>query len=276
MSAIKSILLHVDSSLGSPKRFAVANEVAEAFGADVTALYATTPSIVRYPYALEAAQAAGPLMQQYDEERRDKVKATFAKTTASMPRMHWAELREDPPWGFVRRAFYADLVILGQFDPSEKDPHDVPPDFVPSVVIDSGRPALVLPNIGAAPPLGRSVLIGWKETREAARAVTAALPWLQLASHVHVALWHSETGESMSNSIDIEKFLRGHGMTPKVHHYPNGVSDIAAYLLSLAADVSAGLIVMGCYGHSRMREWVLGGTTRTIMDSMTVPVLMTH
>jgi nucleotide-binding universal stress UspA family protein len=176
----------------------------------------------------------------------------------------------------VRRALYADLLVLGQYDAAAKEPLDVPTDFVPSMVIDSGRPTLLIPHVGAQSPVGRSILVGWKETREAARAVAAALPWMQVASHVHVALWHAEEAEPRSESLDIERFLRAHGITPKVHHYPNGMSDIAAYLLSLAADVGAGMIVMGCYGHSRMREWALGGTTRTVLQSMTVPVLMTH
>jgi nucleotide-binding universal stress UspA family protein len=154
----------------------------------------------------------------------------------------------------------------------------LPFDFVESVVIASGKPALVIPTIRLAEPVGRVVLVAWKETREAARAVSAALPLLQKAGKVHVAIWEdpSSVKELAQAPLDIAQSLRAHGVEAEVHRHGPASREVGEFLLSRATDLSADLIVMGCYGHGRAREWVLGGASRTVLQSMTVPVLMAH
>jgi len=118
-------------------------------------------------------------------------------------------------------------------------------------------------------------LLGWKPTREAAHALAGALPMLCKADKVHVAVWNEGEGTSDGRE-DITRYLRAHGIAADVHGYGPESRDVGEYLLSLASDVGADLMVMGCYGHGRMREWVLGGATRSVLRSMTVPVLMAH
>lgn len=275
----RSILLHVDSSERSAARLRVALQLAEAFDAEVTGLYAVASSVARYPYMLEAAHSVGPLMMQFDQERRERAQAAFLEAAAGSPRARWAVLPdEEAPWGFSRRALYADLLVLGQAPADKDDPSagDVPADFVPSVVVGSGKPALVVPYIGASRPAGRRVLVAWKESRESARAVAAALPWLQRAEQVHVAAAPESGSGTPTTSADIEAYLQRHGVKPRMHRQFAAGADVGASLLSLAADHDVDLLVMGCYGHSRLREWVLGGATRSVLQSMTVPVLMAH
>jgi len=273
MQTPKSILLHLDSSLRTAERVKVARQLAQTFEAEVTAMPCTLPALLQYPFAIEGAAEAMAIMQSLDKDVRDKTRAAFFAAGGDSPRMHWCEPMPDAPWAFARRALYADLMILGQHDPGDAAVRELPPDFLPSVLVESGRPALVLPYTGPVRAIGGTVLLAWKETREAARAVSASLPWLRRAQHVHAIA----DGDAASTSLDaLNRYLEGQGVTAKLH--AAGPRDAAAsdHLLSFAADVGADLLVMGCYGHSRTREWVLGGVTRTVLQSMTLPVLMAH
>ena len=140
----------------------------------------------------------------------------------------------------------------------------------------SGKPALVLPYIGAPKALGDTVLIAWKPTREAARAVAAALPMLQSAKAVHVVSWGDDESLVSGEKLDLTTYLKLRGVQTTWHKQGQAPNDLGEMLLSFAFDIQADLLVMGCYGHSRAREWMLGGVTRTLMDSMTLPVLMAH
>ncbi|MES2399918.1 MAG: universal stress protein [Pseudomonadota bacterium] len=273
MQTPKSILLHLDSSAHTSERIRLARQIAENFGAQVTGMPCTMPALMRYPFAMEGAAEAVAIMEDLDKDFRDKLHATFMKASAGSPHLKWVEPLADAPWGFASRALYADLMILGQRDPGDPAASELPTDFLPSLLVDSGRPALILPFIGAAGPIGKTVLVAWKETREAAHAVSAALPWLAVADQVHVVCY----GESAEVPLQaLQMYLKTQGISAKLHPGGPEQGDAGSNLLSMAADLGADLLVMGCYGHSRTREWVLGGATRTILQSMTLPVLMSH
>jgi nucleotide-binding universal stress UspA family protein len=257
MSEIKSILLHLDASARSAARLRLAAELAERHEATVTAAYAATPA------AMVAASAIGEgsgiflaAANKLDEEYKRTARQIFDDAQAG-PRVSWAELADGMPRPtFVQEAFTHDLLVLGQYDRSDSGGRIVPADFAESVVIESGKPAIVVPCFGDFAQIGRTVLVAWKRTREAARALAAALPLLRTAQRVHVAAWGDEPR-------DIERLLLRHGIAPTFHAEPAAKGDTVGEL-------------MGCYGHSRARELVLGGMSRTVMDSMTLPVLMAH
>ena len=273
MQTPRSILVHIDSSLHSAVRVHVARLLAEDFDAEVIAQPCMLAALARYPFAVEGAGAAIEMMLALDREGLDKAHATFIKASAGSPRLHWAEPLAEGPWDFVPKALYADLLVLGQREQDDPASGELPFDFVPSVLLHSGKPALILPYAGEVAPVARTVLVAWKETRESARAVTAALPWLQRASKVHVVAY----GEGSEASLRaLERYLKVNGVTVTKHTGGPEEKDVGSSLLSMAADVSAELLVMGCYGHSRAREWVLGGATHTILQTMTLPVLMSH
>lgn len=280
MSTLRSILLHIDASPHSVKRLALAHALAAQHDARVTALYASTPTALSLPYVMgQGAAEMLPMLQQLDIDYRDNAKALFdrAESTATAP-FAWTELSEAPVIpGVVRHALCTDLLILGQHDAADPLTVGVPSDFVPSVVMASGRPALVLPYIGSGTTFGQNVLVAWKPTRESAHAVSAAVPFLQRAQRVHLAIADDAGANTADQAGALEDFLRLHDVKAPIQCHATVAADAPGEgLLSLAADVGADLLVMGCYGHSRTRELVLGGATRTVLQSMTLPVLMAH
>ena len=274
MQTPKSILLHLDGSARTVERIKLARQLAETFDAEVTARPCTLSALMRYPYAIEAAAEAVAIMQEIDKDARDRMHATFIEHSAGSQRLHWAEPESDGPWGFARRALYTDLMVLGQRDRNDPMDGELPGDFLPSVLVQSGRPALVLPHAGPVGSIGRNVLVAWKETPESARAVTAALPWLRKAARVHVATYGEDAEASLQR---LQDYLRTQGVQNITLH-PGGDKDddVGNKLLSFAADLSSDMLVMGCYGHSRAREWVMGGATLSMLQWMTLPVLMSH
>lgn len=281
MNTLRSILLHFDASPRSAARLQLARELGLQHEAAVTALYAVSSSYLAQSFAFaEGSADVLPMLERIDTDRRVAAKALFDREQSTgAAAICWADVGSEPPVeGFVAQAMYADLLVLGQRDSGDPLADTVPADFVESVLIASGRPALIVPYAGAFTNVGRDVLIAWKPTRESARAVAGALPLLQRASNVHVVGWPADAAGRQAGGLDLAGYLRLHGVEPKVQHHGAASVDgkVGEGLLSLAADVQADLLVMGCYGHSRARELVLGGASRTILRSMTLPVLMAH
>jgi nucleotide-binding universal stress UspA family protein len=275
MSPIQSLLVHLDAGLSCVSRLQVARDIAERHGSVVTALYAVTPALIQIPLAGGAASAAATLLKELDHERLQRARTCF-ETVISRPGpdVQWTVMSEEPVvTGFVHEAMYADLLVLGQRPAGDVFSRDVPADFAETVTLSSGRPSIVVPNAGEFPCVGRRIVVAWKSSREAARAVAWALPLLQRAGHVHLAHW-SEPGESHS-PLGIERYLRLHGIDPMRHDF-GPTSDVGEAMLAYAAEVGADLVVMGCYGHSRVRELVLGGATRHVLHSAAIPVFMAH
>ncbi|WP_211475150.1 universal stress protein [Collimonas humicola] len=171
---------------------------------------------------------------------------------------------------------YSDLLVLGQSAPSDQS--GVNADTVPYVVINSGCPVLVVPDASAHAKTGSRVLIAWNGSIEARRAVHDAIPLLKRARTVEVAVFNPKSPANIHGQLpgaDISLYLARHGINIDVKEEVVK-TDIGEALLSLAANLNSDLLVMGCYGHSRFRETLLGGVTHTILKSMTLPVLMSH
>ncbi len=277
MSPIKSILLHLDASPRSALRLAVARQVAQPQEASITGLFGVTSNFVEMPFAVAESAGAGAIVLKLDAERRERALALFERAAqAEGPAVSWSELGTEPViWGFTQQALYADLLVFGQHEPGSRD---VPPDLIESVLLASGKPALIVPYAGDVPTVGENILVAWSPSRESARALSAALPLLQKAQQVHVVSWSDETSapQAASERRQIEQHLAAHGVKATLHWYGDGVGNPGDRLLSLTADLGNDLLVMGCYGHSRARELVLGGATRTVLKTMTLPVLMAH
>jgi nucleotide-binding universal stress UspA family protein len=279
MNSLRSILLHIDASPRSAVRLQLARELGLQHEAAVTALYAVTPSFLESSFTqAEGSAELLRILEQMDADRRAAAKARVDREQGvGAPAMTWADLGNEPVIeAFAAQAFFSDLMVLGQHDPNDPLSAGVPADFVESVLMTSGKPALIVPYAGAFADAGREALIAWKPTREAARAVAAALPLLQRAHHVHVVGWTTDTAKRPQGRLDLAAYLRSHGVEAQFAHHSLAPVEAGAGLLSLAADIGADLLVMGCYGHTRARELLLGGASRTILRSMTLPVLMAH
>lgn len=274
---ITQILVHLDATARSAARLEVACALAKADGAAVTALYAVTPAVLELPYVPEAGPSVATALADMDEQRRTTARAAFDRMRATAGEsLRWAEVGDGAMIDvFSRQALFADLLVLGQHDPSE--PAGLPGDFPEAVMALSGKAALVLPYAQAPATVGQAAAIAWKPTRESARAVAAALPLLQRARRVHVLSWTGGEDDVQGDRLDLDGYLKLRGIEPTWHREGGGEpGHLGELLLSRACDLGADLLVMGCYGHSRAREWVLGGTSRTVLRSMTVPVLMAH
>ena len=277
-NSLTQILVHMDAAPLAARRLEAACRIAQEQGAAVTALYAVTSLLAVLPFSAEGGGAMVAPLRDIDDERRKQARERFdhvAGTVAVRPA--WAEVRDDPMLPvFSQQALYADLLVLGQHDPGDPTASGVPPDFVESVMAASGKPALILPYAAAPVGLGETVAIAWKPSREAARAVAAAMPLLQRARQVHVVSWTSPDEAVAGARLDLPGYLQRHGVQAVWHGQADEPEDIGELLLSRAFDLEATLLVMGCYGHTRAREWILGGASRTVLRSMTLPVLMAH
>lgn len=278
-SPVQQILVHLDPTAATPARLAFARRVAAQQGARLAALYAVTPAFVELPYAPEIGPTIAATLAEIDDERRDRVLKLFdEEMTRPGPVAEWMQTDDVPVIGsFAQQAMYADVLVLGQGDPSDPAAAPVPADFVESVLVASGRPAIVVPHVGWKGPVGQTIAIAWKATPEAARAVQGALPFLQRAERVHVLAWGDEGAPRLGGTpLDLERYLRSHGIAPAWHREGAEPHELGELLLSRVCDVGADMLVMGCYGHGRAREWLLGGVSRTLLHSMTLPVLMAH
>lgn len=276
---LRQILVHLDSTPRCAQRLQLAQDVARRHGASIAGAWLEAPLGGPRPYAGPAGPLYVATLLAREHEQRRHARALFeAAVAGSDVPSRWVDMeRSVDAHDFIRQALYADLVVLGQYDPEQPEDTSPGPSFVPDVVIASGRPVLAVPHAGSWSYVGRTVLVAWKECREAARAVASALPWLRTAQAVHVVAWGEEPVPAGAQRLDLAGWLRAHGVQAQWHREAaEPADDAGALLMSRACDVGADLLVMGLYGHSRLREWVLGGASRGVLQAMTVPVLMAH
>lgn len=175
---------------------------------------------------------------------------------------------------FGRAARCFDLAIVPQTNPAISAFFS--PKFEDTMFI-SGRPALFVPTIHRGPAMLERILLCWNGDRSAARAAADALPLMKLADSVDVLQIELESSPPPECHADeIIKHLDRHNIRTRLHVFGREDPDIGAAILSFAADRASTLVVMGGYGHARMREVIFGGATREILQSMTIPVLMSH
>lgn len=288
----KTVLLHIDDGAGRDARVALAASVAQACGGHLTGVALTGVSRLLYQHQPDLdADPNLALHLNFLRERAARALDGFEQQASSFGVASYEQrVIDDEAAGAISLlARYADLVVISQYNAADKSP-SVMRDFPAYVLLHSGRPVLIVPHAlraeqlapAAHPAAASNVLISWNGSKEASRAVSAALPLLQRAKQVHVAVFDAqlhaaEHGEHPG--ADILQYLARHGVQAKLLLLDGGATrrgDIGDALLSQASDLSADLLVMGAYGHSRLRETILGGVTRTVLQSMTIPVLMAH
>lgn len=275
----KTILVHCDASRSVGPRLAAAAEVAQRFDARLVGLHAREPfEVVSY---VDGGMALGPLMDAYEAGRdaaEKTARAAYDKATKGASfASEWRVTEAFADDALAVNARYADLLVVGQADP--EDVAGSRNDLPEAMAFATGRPVLVVPQIGALAPIGRTVMLCWNASRESARAAADALPFLCAAEKVVVLVIDPEVsadGHGPEPGADVALWLARHGVKVTVQREVAADAKVGETILSRAADLDADLIVMGIYGHSRLREFVLGGASRTLLESMTVPVLMSH
>lgn len=299
--AYKSILVHVDSGPHAQHRVEFAAKLAQAHDAHLTGLFVAPMAQLNAPMAPSPIYDVGASLLNYLKDSAQRACQTFTAVIERLgvDKFEWREDLTDPALAMQVNARYHDLVVMGQTDPDT--PVDaLTGDFPQSVVFASARPVLMVPYAGEFSTIGRNVLIAWNASPEATRAVTDALPLLRRAEHVTLLTLNARIGpegHGEAPGSDIALFLARHGIQAEIRNenaeniVGSGLAvalaanfgtltqrsvDVGNLILSRAADMGSDLIIMGCYGHSRLRELILGGVSHTIFSSMTVPVLMSH
>jgi nucleotide-binding universal stress UspA family protein len=274
----KTILVHCDAGKTAPARLDLAFQIGAQSGAHVAVLYALTMEPERH-YDYTAMQIVREAQQRVRAQMREAARGSYEESLrrSGYEKIEWRETEADALDAVALHARYADLVVIGQSN--EDWPSGVGKEFARDLPLAAGRPVLVVPYAFEKKPIGRRILIAWNASREAARAASDALPLLKRASHVQVVAFRPGApgaAHGEEPGADIGLFLARHGVHVTVSRQDAPDLDVGSQLLSRAADLSADLIVMGAWGHSRLREFILGGVTRTLLESMTVPVLMSH
>jgi len=273
--AIKDILLLLDNDGEGQPASAYAGAMAQAFGAHLTVagiayeMLAPSGFAGDYPYEVLAA------VTEQSRERAAKAYETLRAASPESLRSELVEIDALPGQArddFARLARHFDLTIVGQ----GKEPNSDTDMMAEAALFGSGRPVLFVPRIQAKPPRFDRALVAWDGSQPAARALGDAMPLLEKATRIEVvSIAGPRTAYKELPGFNITRHLSRHGLNAELKRLPLS-GDVGDTLLSYAADAGSDYLIMGGYGHSRLREFVLGGTTRTIMTTMTLPVLMSH
>lgn len=270
---MKHLLVHVDASERASARLAFAVALAQRFQARLTGLFAQKES---YGPSLVARRASDRLLEAMDAARAGFEAATRDAGVTGQ----WWQVEHGEHTNVVTQtvicARYADLAILGQHDPNASV---VPEDMVEQVLLNSGRPVLVFPSIGRYGAPGRKTLIAWNGSREAARALNDAIPFMQGAEHVTVLAVHAGAEPPDAGNVpkvDITEHLRAHGIEAKFERLPLAEIAFADALLNRCYETDADLLVMGGHGQYGFPMLYRGSNTRHILRTMTLPTLLSH
>lgn len=274
--SLKTIVVHVDNSRATPARLAIAIAIAAEHEARVVGVHPRDTQLL--PIYPEPSMALIEAQERWAEEEAGRSRELFRQEVAKAnPQAEWRETSGDAVRVTAMHARHGDLLVVGQQDP-DAPAFSTPATLVEELLFASGRPVLVVPFIGGRAPF-RRILVAWNSSREATRAVNDALPLLERAEQVTVLAIDPEIGLGGHGDLpcaDICLQLARHGVKAQAAQTWSADIDAGNVLLSYATDLGADLIVMGAYGHSRLRETVLGGVTRTILRHLTVPVLLAH
>jgi nucleotide-binding universal stress UspA family protein len=299
--ALRDVLVCIDATAAGDGRLELALNLAQAHQAHLTAVYFLPepsgwaaplagmglPPTVLSPVSPEGARAIGgqPISATapaervlIEAERVDIVEAHFREERARRSLDgEWHMLDHTALADLVGLAQAADLAILGQYSGNEE--HGASALRPDDLMIDTGRPVLVIPYAGIFECVGRRVLVAWDGTREANRALHDALSLILGAEAVtvmHVGAQQADLDRDRPQLERIVNHLQRHGIPAQAQESPQGGIAICDVLLSRAADLGADMIVAGAYHHSHMRESLFGGVSRDLLNHMTVPVLMSH
>ncbi|WP_342643250.1 universal stress protein [Rhodoligotrophos ferricapiens] len=256
----------------------LAAKLAGRYGAHLLGVY-VIPAVQVYPaIAMQITPEIMDTQRQYYEERAEQVKQLFDQTVAAQGlSAEWRQV--DAEGSIIADAVVAfgrnaDLIIAGQVDPDSETMVEI--DLCERLLLETGRPLLVIPSSGSFDDIGTEVTVAWNAKREASRAVFDALPLLKQAKHTVILCVNRDGEDEPLAGTAIAAALARHGVKADIHR--SVVKDISVgdEILSRISDFGSDLVVMGGYGKSRMREFMFGGATRDILHHMTVPVLISH
>jgi nucleotide-binding universal stress UspA family protein len=276
----KTILVHLNNERRAGPLLEFAGVLARQFGSHLFGLHVFPSFRLAPPVPLPfGAEVAGTLRKEISDEI-ERIRTIFNQVTSKQPFVaEWRSITTegmDVATVVLKHAMAADLIIASQADPEWSFSGIL--DCPDRLAIESGRPVIVVPDAGRFSRVPKIVVVAWNGRREAARAVFDAMPLLSLADVVHV-LTVDEGGQGQdqcSSETEIAATLVRHGVKATIVKCTAREVSTAEEIRIRAADQQADLLVMGAYGHSRLREFAFGGVTRALLEKMTVPVLFSH
>ncbi|TAL86001.1 MAG: universal stress protein [Candidimonas sp.] len=262
-------------------RIHVAIQLAACHNAELIGV-CTTPSTPQYMYNERGVpeQVLSVLLDRIVDEITETKQFFLKKAAECGVKAQCRVPKGSPEQVLALQARFCDLLIMSQTDKAESA-SGIPPSVAESVITSAGRPVLMIPYIEIGQhPIGQRVLFCWDYGRRAARALADAAPILRQASELTILTVNPQP--EMLRSQDIEPYdllaycsIHGFPEPKEIHSESKGIN-VGSLILNAAADHSCDLIVMGLYNRSRVREWILGGTSKTLLQSMTVPILVSH
>ncbi|MGN6661678.1 MAG: universal stress protein [Achromobacter mucicolens] len=276
----RRITVHLDHGFDCTRRTALALGLAKRHKAELVGVYASSaPPQYYYGESVMMSRTLN-IMKNLQAQNRGAVQNAFLEAAAAADVPAVVRAGESSPSATVAlHGRASDLIIVSQQNRDDVEAaHEN--EFVEQTLLTAGRPVMVLPSSGDFPVVGERVLLCWDGSREAARALADAAPLLQGASHVVVLTMDEGAATRSVESIpfeDLATYCVAHGI-PAPDHVRRDIKGVGvgSTILNAAADYSADLIVMGAYGHSKFREWAMGGATASILKSMTVPIMFSH
>ncbi len=278
----KDIVLPITGSAADSRALSLALDLAQAHGAHLTVLeMVNLPLPVTGPWGLMPDASMTELYQQLREQGETNV-AVLKNKLKDEAVSHEVRLVQaffsEPSKLAAHVTQTADLSVVA-ITPNDSVDGDISRTYFSSLLIDSGRPVIVVPPHCKAPMPPKKVVIAWRQTRECSRAVHDAMPLLKGAESVEILLADPKGGEKGDGEIPgaaIRQHLGRHGVTASVQVRQSHDNRIAAVLHDFVVETRANMLVAGGYGHSRLREWALGGATRELLFETTVPVFFSH
>lgn len=276
--ALKDILVQTDSSRAMAGRVRAAAELARVNEAHLIGLYVIEiPVLPSYAEAqipariIEAQRAAFDAAAAAAKQEFDAIAQSIGVSA------EWRCVEGRRAEVLALHAHYVDLLVAGQADPS--DPECVSRGLADQLALASGRPVMVIPAAGVSAPIGRNILVAWNARREAVRAVSDAMPLLESADRITVVCINARDEDPDNTGIpgaDIGLHLARHGIDTRTRNLFGAPAGIGELLLETAGEISADLLVMGAYGHSRFREIILGGVTAYVLAHASIATLLAH
>jgi nucleotide-binding universal stress UspA family protein len=272
-----SLLVDVAADPRRELRLRLAAGLARTFEAELVGVFTAPLMFLPAPYGNPAAMLGAEVLEAQRSAIAEEVKrareAFEAACAEAQVSGEWYDEEGEAGEVIATYARYSDLTVVGQSEAGRVA--GLAQQLPERVVLGSGRPVLIVPHSGSFERVGDHVVVAWNGAREAARAVADALPFLSRAAKVTVLEIDPADGSGETGKVLARRLAR-HGVPASARHTVSAGTPPAEILLSALADEGADLLVMGAYGHSRMREMALGGVTRAVLGHMTVPVVMSY
>lgn len=275
--SLKSIVVHLDENPAVEQRIGIAVQVARRFRGRVRGIYSTRKTRAEVDIGELAPREVARRISEREAREHTQSLLTRTAAAAALGEVEVDVLGTNPVDEALAVMRCADVSVLSQPD-FENDGGGIDRRLLENALLGAGGPLLVLPRVQSTFEVGQNIVIAWDGGREAARAMRDALPMLASAARTTLLSigspqrLHEDVEHSQARAL---RFLAAHGVSTKARRMECTI-DPAELLLSQLSDLEADLLVMGAYGHARVREIILGGMTRTTIEKMTVPLFMSH